>query len=136
MAEEIRSIIKNDTWSTVEDVRCCLGIEFIRKEDKIRINQKDYIKDTIKNFGVTDCNPIITPMNPETRLQKREGPANREDGKFPYHELIRSLIYLAVATQPNIAYTVNYLSQFLTCYDETHWAAAKRVPKAHNGFQY
>ncbi|CAK9826054.1 Retrovirus-related Pol polyprotein from transposon TNT 1-94 [Anthophora retusa] len=109
------------------DVECCLGIEFTRKGDKIQINQKGYIKDTVKNFGMTDCNPINTPMDPGTKLQKREGPANREDSKLPYRELIGSLMYLAVATRPDIAYTVSYLSQFLSCYDKTHWAAAKRV---------
>ncbi|CAK9816498.1 Retrovirus-related Pol polyprotein from transposon TNT 1-94 [Anthophora quadrimaculata] len=76
---------------------------------------------------MADCNPVSTPISPGTGLQKREGPANREDGKLPYRELIGSLMYLAAATRPDITYAVSYLSQFLTCYDKTHWAATKRV---------
>lgn len=35
------------------------------------------------------------------------------------------LLYLAQATQPNIAYTINYLCQFAAGFDESHWLAGK-----------
>jgi len=47
--------------------------------------------------------------------------------------LIGSLNYLAVATRPDIAYAVSYLSQFNTCYNNTHCNAAKRVLRYLNG---
>ena len=34
---------------------------------------------------------------------------------------------MAVATQPDISYAVNSLSQFNNSYNEDHWQAAKRV---------
>jgi len=36
-------------------------------------------------------------------------------------------MYLATSTRPDIAHAVSYLSQFNSCYDVTHWTAAKRV---------
>lgn len=36
-------------------------------------------------------------------------------------------MYLAVSTRPDLAYAVNSLSQFNTCYTNEHWMAAKRV---------
>lgn len=36
-------------------------------------------------------------------------------------------MYLAVLTQPDIAFNVSYLSRFNNHYVETHWKAAKRV---------
>lgn len=45
----------------------------------------------------------------------------------PYQKLIGCLMYLAVLTRPDIAYSVSYLSQFNNCYNYTHWTYAKRI---------
>lgn len=37
------------------------------------------------------------------------------------------MLYLAITSRPDIAYCVNYLSQFNTNYNSEHWQAAKRV---------
>ena len=47
--------------------------------------------------------------------------------KIPYREAIGSLIWTAVATQPDIAFAVSLLSQFLENPGEIHWIAVKRV---------
>ncbi|BES92275.1 Hydra magnipapillata [Nesidiocoris tenuis] len=52
---------------------------------------------------------------------------DKEMKKFPYQSLIGSLMYLASGTRPDIAFSVNYLSQFNTKYDEATWKAAKHV---------
>lgn len=36
-------------------------------------------------------------------------------------------MYLAVTTRPDIAYSVNFMSQFNSNYNEEHWKAAKRI---------
>lgn len=36
-------------------------------------------------------------------------------------------MYLAICTRPDISYAVSYLSYFNTCFNSTHWTAAKRV---------
>src|SRR6266851_7421657 len=43
---------------------------------------------------------------------------------MPYHELVGSLNYTAVATHPNITYMVSHLSSFYDCYMPKHWATA------------
>lgn len=45
----------------------------------------------------------------------------------PYRSLIGSLNYLAVATQPDISFTVGHLASVLDCYQPEHWDAAIRV---------
>lgn len=45
----------------------------------------------------------------------------------PYRELIGSLIYLANATRPDLAFVANALSRFCANYEEAHWKLAKRV---------
>ncbi|XP_071054696.1 uncharacterized protein [Onthophagus taurus] len=47
--------------------------------------------------------------------------------KYPYQNLIESLMYASIGTKPHITFSVNFLSQFNTNYNESHWIAAKRV---------
>ena len=47
--------------------------------------------------------------------------------KVPYLEAIGSLNYLAVATQPNISFSVLLLVQFMGNLGRVHWEAVKHV---------
>jgi hypothetical protein len=45
----------------------------------------------------------------------------------PYRSLICSLLYLALGTWPDIAFTINHLARFLDCYGFKYWHTAIRV---------
>lgn len=47
--------------------------------------------------------------------------------QYPYQRLIGALMYLAVFTRSNIAFAVNFMSQFHTNYSTEHWMTAKRI---------
>ena len=52
--------------------------------------------------------------------------AKKEDmKKIPYRQAIGSLMWTAVATQPDIAFSVSLLSQFLKNPGRTQWNAVK-----------
>ncbi|KMQ87247.1 retrovirus-related pol polyprotein from transposon tnt 1-94 [Lasius niger] len=42
-------------------------------------------------------------------------------------EAVGSLMFLAVVTRPDIAFSVNAVSRHLNCFDVTHWEAVKRI---------
>lgn len=106
----------------------CLGIEFTRDEDdRVYLNQSVYLEKVLDRFGMSECKPIMTPMDVNMRLEKPKSMKNDVMSQFPYQSLIGALMYLAVSTRPDIAFAVNYLSQFNTNYDLEHWKAAKRV---------
>jgi hypothetical protein len=52
---------------------------------------------------------------------------------YPYCQLVGSLMYLAIATQPDIAHAVQHLSQFLANPGLAHWKAAIHVVKYLKG---
>lgn len=108
------------------DVKNCLGVEFDQGNGRITMHQRRYITEILSRFGMSECKPVATPADPNTKLLKG-GEQDSEDAKLPYRELIGALTYLAMTTRPDIAFVVSQLGQFNNCYREEHWKAAKRV---------
>ena len=69
---------------------------------------------------------MSVPMT--TNLKKlRDSDTNSQDvDSTLYRQLIGSLMYL-VHTRPDICYTMNVLSQFMSISKHIHWVAAKHV---------
>ena len=80
---------------------------------------------------MTECNPVLTPMDEGQKLSARMSPdapeGKQKMAKYPYRELVRKLLYLAVATRPDLAYVVGVLCRFVDNPGMDHWNAAKRV---------
>lgn len=77
-----------------------------------------------------DCKPVGTPIECKIDFDIDEPNVNV---KFPYRELIGSLMYLAVLTRHDISFTVGFLRQFNTNHNESHWKCAKRILKYLKG---
>ena len=60
--------------------------------------------------------PVTTPLDPGAKLSKDQAPQNDEERQqmknIPYSQLIGALMYLAIATRPDIAYAVGVLVRF------------------------
>lgn len=93
----------------------CLGMNVNIEKNRIFVNQEKFIESLLCKFNMEMCSTIDTPMEVGLNLEK----AKECDHKFPYQELIGSLMYLSVLTRPDISYCVSYLSQFNNCFDET-----------------
>jgi hypothetical protein len=115
------------------EIHWLLGIEIRRDRENrsIMLSQKSYIDSIIKCFGLEDAKPLASPMEPSAHLTNTQCPAtSREIGDMrdvPYREAVGSLMYAAIATRPNIAFTIGILSHFSTNPGCAHWEAVKRV---------
>lgn len=99
----------------------CLGIEFLRdKENRVILKQEKYARNVLERFGMSYCKPMATPMEFKCELLKREKVDVNFMSSVPYQSAIGALMYLAVTTRPDIAFSVNYLSQFNNNYNEEH----------------
>lgn len=108
------------------EAKYCLGIEIKQEDGRIILNQRRYIEELLEKFNMANCNAQRTPASPTTRLKPGEDP--EKPVKNPeYREFVGSLMYLSVATRPDIAHSVSVLSQFNERPNEEHWGAAKKV---------
>ena len=68
-------------------------------------------------------------MDPKLKLEPNEENAEESKGNSDtlYASLIGSLMYLTVATRPDISYVVNRLAAFTANPSLEHWTAAKKI---------
>jgi len=97
----------------------------------ISLSQPGYVESILDQFSMADCNPSLTPMDKNQKLSARMSPDTPEEqsemAATPYRELIGKLLYLAIATHPDIAYVVSVLCRFVKNPGLPHWHAVKQV---------
>lgn len=101
-----------------------LGIEVARSKKGLFLTQRQYALDIISNSGLTASEPVDFPMEQNLRLSPSQGSALHDPS--PYRRLVGRLIYLTV-TRPDIAYSVNILSQFMHEPHQPHMDAVVRL---------
>ena len=105
-----------------------VGIEVTRDREAgtLKISQERYIKELLTKYGLEKANSVSTPMDPSTNLTRTEK-TDSGDKSNAYASLVGSLMYLTVATRPDIAYAVGKLASYTGNPELKHWSAAKRV---------
>ena len=110
-----------------------LGMEITRNRSQhsISLSQRQYIVDILDRFGMGDCKPVVTPMEPGLQLTKEMGATTAEEmaemKNIPYLNAVGALMYLATNTRPDISYTVGVLARFNSNPGMTHWKAVKHL---------
>lgn len=111
----------------------CLGVrinieENLGKIKSITLDQHQYIKNLLSKFNMEDAKGQLTPLEVKSKVQGEVPPENETvNNDLPYQNLVGALMYLAVNTRPDIAYSLSFLSQFNKNFSEQHWKSAKRV---------
>lgn len=116
---------KNVINKILDDMRCTFKIvvtepnKFVsmqlvrdRSKRQICIHQREYVEEIVNRFGMDECKGYSTPVEPGLMLRSNSS-VNANSKKFPYRELIGSLMFVAIVSRPDISYSVNYLSRFL-----------------------
>ena len=98
-----------------------LSISRNRHERTLFVTQLDYIRKILQRFHMLDCLPKNLPADPGARLQKKT------DENFPYREAVGSLMYLGLASRPDISFAVGQISQFCENPGTIHWTAVRRI---------
>lgn len=110
-----------------------LGVQIQRDRTKrtVTLSQRQYILDMLKHYNMSDATPVHTPMNPGIKLSTSMCPTSQEEkdamSRVPYANAVGALMWLAVATRPDIAYAVGVLARFNSNPGRQHWTAVKHV---------
>ena len=91
-----------------------------------------YIENTLKRFELQDANNTKTPLPAGVHLEKSEELAAL-DTKTYYQQIIRTLIYAAIGTRPDITFSAMRLSRFNNNPTEEHIKYAKYILKYLKG---
>ena len=114
-----------------------VGIEMCRdrKAGTLRLTQMKYIESLLRQYGLENTNSVGMPMDPNIKLSAAPETENDEPGarSNSYASLIGSLMYLAVATRPDIVFAVYQLASYTANPSMQHWTAAKRVLRYLSG---
>lgn len=125
--ELINKLIEKFKIKDLGQMKQCLGMNINVQKDCITVDQKQYIETILKRFNMSECAPCDTPMEVNLKLEKDVN--NNPDKKYPYQQLVGSLMYLSVLTRPDITFSVSFLSQYNNCFNESHWKHLKRLLK-------
>ncbi|MBW0582772.1 hypothetical protein O181_122487 [Austropuccinia psidii MF-1] len=127
--EKIQSILlglqKTYKLKTQEKPKQHLGYTFSWLKDGLILHQADFCKKIIEEFRMETANSIKTPVPLNVRQQLAS-----ESPPFDLHlmqKAIGMLTYLALHTRPNIAFTVNLLSQHVNAPTVAQWQLVKHL---------
>ncbi|KAF7776615.1 hypothetical protein Agabi119p4_5008 [Agaricus bisporus var. burnettii] len=97
----------------------------------IKLSQRAYSERIIKKFNMSDAKPRSTPLPAGIVLSVDDSPQSAEESSemrnVPYREALGSLMWLQVATRPDLSFAVNLLSRFANNPGQAHWSALKHT---------
>ena len=113
-----------------------LGIQITRDQNTwvIWIDQQAYIENALKRFELSDANSTKTPLPAGIHLEKSEEPVAL-DTKTYYQQIIRTLIYAAIGTRPDITFVAMRLSRFNNNPTEEHIKYARYILRYLKGMK-
>jgi hypothetical protein len=107
----------------------------VRRDRELRqiwISQTAYVIKVLARFGMEDCSRKVLPMQSNWRPHERLDNEEACD-QGVYRQAIGSLLYAALGSRPDIAYTVSILGRYAANPSMEQWGAIKHLMRYLNG---
>ncbi|CAL1383663.1 unnamed protein product [Linum trigynum] len=103
-----------------------LSIKVARSKQGIHISQRKYTLEILEEADLLNCKPVTTPMDYKIHLSSQHSDPFQDPTL--YRRLVGKLIYLTT-TRPEISYTTQQVSQFMSNPSQDHYKAVLRILK-------
>ena len=105
-----------------------LGMEIGQDQvsGQVTIRQTKFLKSVLNKFGMQDSKPVKHLKMQDLswrRICVKVGASMKIQWRTPYRSCVGGIMYLMVATRPDLAAAVGVLSQFAADPCPTHWQA-------------
>ena len=92
------------------------------------LSQTHYTEEILRTYNFQNVTPRLTPMQPNTRLNKDDCDKNlAPDFYRRYRGMVSSLDYLITMTRADLAWAYSKLSKYLQFPEKNHMLAVKHV---------
>jgi hypothetical protein len=124
---ELKKYFKLKDLGLIKDY---LGVQIDYDLNKgiLKLNQTNYLNKVLDRFNIDNKNPKYTPIKANIKLEPNKDQAKESNIKW-FQAAIGSLLYLAMATRPDIAYSVILLARFASNPSLEHIDAINNVFK-------
>ena len=116
------------------ELKYFLSIQVHRDRERkiIHISQSGYNRTILERYGMQNSKPASTPLTSSARLTKATATDTLADQK-EYQSIVGSLMYAMLATRPDLAQSIQQISQFSQMPTKMHEKAAKQGLRYLNG---
>jgi hypothetical protein len=104
-----------------------LGIAVTRDNNGLHLSQERYAEEILRRFQFSSCHPVSTPLSTGTKLRKDSGALLSQQDATLYRSIVGSIMYLMLATRPDLAYAVGAVSQFCSSPTLDHLTALHHI---------
>jgi hypothetical protein len=98
-----------------------LGIEVLPLQSRLLLSQRRYITDLLQKTNMLEAKPITSPTSSSHILSAYKGDPMVDPS------LYRSTVGYLSLTQPDLAFAVSCVCQFMHRPTKLHWQAVKRI---------
>jgi hypothetical protein len=133
LTELIRKLQLKFAMKDLGSARHILGMRISRHRDKrqLFLSQTDYIGRVLEHFNMHSAMFALTPLPINLLLSQRDYPKSGLEGEdrklVPYAPAVDSLMYVMVATRPDVSHAIGVINRFMHNPDQSHWNAVKHV---------
>ena len=128
LAEVKQSLTKKLDIKDLGRLHHFLGMKIVQDETtgKVWVGQQVYTENLLRKFEMENAKPVATPVDNSTKLVKMTDSDKCVDQQ-QYQSAVGSLLYLAMATRPDITFAVSSVAKFSVQPTKQHWTAVKRI---------
>ncbi|CAJ2635289.1 unnamed protein product [Trifolium pratense] len=107
-----------------------LGLQFEATSKGILMHQKKYMKELLLKFNMLECNPAVTPIEVNSKLDLDDN--GETVNETLYKQMVGSLRYLC-NSRPDLAFAVGAVSRFVNSPKKSHMIAVKKIMRYVKG---